>query len=152
MIKRKIYKSLFLLLIVIQIMNITGVLAQEESEIPAVSEQQENQQQVNDETPVDDEGQKEKEEPVNTYVKVTGLDVADYQKEMEVGDKQLLMVTVLPIDATEKKVTYSSSKEEVATVNELGRITAVKSGTARITIEAADGVKEQLNIKVNKVQ
>jgi uncharacterized protein YjdB len=146
MARRRIPKLIAFLLIVIQIMSNTVTFAQGELEAPAGGEQQ-----TSHETPATDTG-KDKEEPADTYVKVTGLDVADYQKEMEVGDKQLLMVTVLPLEAIDRKVYYSSSKEEVATVNELGRITALKPGSAKITIQAADGVREQLTIKVNKAK
>jgi len=90
----------------------------------------------------------DKEDEDENYVKVTDLDIADYKTNMEVGEKQLLVVTVLPLDATDKKVRYYSSKESVAKVNELGRITAVSPGTTRITIEAADGVSEEFKLKV----
>ncbi|AEV67517.1 Ig-like domain-containing protein [Acetivibrio clariflavus] len=93
-----------------------------------------------------EENEKENEE--TSYIKVTDLDIADYKTTMKVGEKQLLVVTVLPLDATDKKVRYYSSKESVAKVNELGRITALSPGTTRITIEAADGVSEEFKLKV----
>ncbi|MEN2773566.1 hypothetical protein ABCY62_18800 [Acetivibrio clariflavus] len=45
----------------------------------------------------------DKEDEEENYVKVTDLDIADYKTNMEVGEKQLLVVTVLPLDATDKK-------------------------------------------------
>ncbi|WP_027622600.1 hypothetical protein [Acetivibrio clariflavus] len=48
-----------------------------------------------------EENEKENEE--TSYIKVTDLDIADYKTNMEVGEKQLLVVTVLPLDATDKK-------------------------------------------------
>lgn len=47
-------------------------------------------------------------------------------------------VTVLPENATDKTVTYSSSDTEKATVSEEGVITAVAEGTADITVTAGD--------------
>ncbi len=58
----------------------------------------------------------------------TELDMGDYRSEMVIGEKQLLMVTVLPIDTTNKKLVYYSTNAGVATVNSMGRITAVGKG------------------------
>lgn len=67
------------------------------------------------------------------YVAVTELDMGDYTETMTVGEKQLLSVTVLPIDATDTKITYNSANPAVATVNGMGRITAVAEGSVVIT-------------------
>lgn len=47
-------------------------------------------------------------------------------------------VTVLPENATDKTVTYSSSKTDVATVSETGVITAIAAGETVITVTAGD--------------
>ena len=48
------------------------------------------------------------------------------------------LVTVLPENATDKTVTYSSSDTKKATVSEEGVINAVAEGTADITVTAGD--------------
>lgn len=53
------------------------------------------------------------------------LDISDY-------------VTVLPENATDKTVTYSSSKTDVATVSETGVITAIAAGETVISVTAGD--------------
>ena len=63
-----------------------------------------------------------------------------------------LKATVLPENASEKEVTWSSSDESVATVSETGKITAVKPGTAVIRASSTtDGVYGEctVNVKVN---
>ncbi len=50
-----------------------------------------------------------------------------------------LTATVLPDDATDKSVTWASSNEAVATVDENGLVTAVAAGTATITATTSDG-------------
>ena len=51
-----------------------------------------------------------------------------------VGASETLSATVLPADATDKSVKYSSSDEAIATVTPAqGKVTAVKAGTATIT-------------------
>jgi uncharacterized protein YjdB len=59
--------------------------------------------------------------------------------------------TVLPEDATNSNVTYSSSDNDIATVNEDGLVTAVAQGDAMITLSATDnsGVYTRIPIKVN---
>ncbi len=49
-----------------------------------------------------------------------------------------LTAEVLPADATDPTVTWSSDNEEVATVSADGVVTALKSGTANITAKAGD--------------
>lgn len=39
-------------------------------------------------------------------VVVQEIDLGDYQSQMTVGEKQLLSVTILPLEATEQKLTY----------------------------------------------
>ena len=57
--------------------------------------------------------------------------------DMTEGDTEQLTATVLPEDATDKTVTWSSSDDAVATV-ENGLVTAVGIGTATITASAGD--------------
>lgn len=58
-----------------------------------------------------------------------------------VGATQQLTPTVLPDNATNKSITYSSSAQDVATVSASGLITAVANGTADITVTTTDGSK-----------
>lgn len=71
-------------------------------------------------------------------IKVTEITVSG-NAEMYVGDTQKLEAAVLPENASDKKVTWTSDNEEVITTAEDGTITAVKAGTAVITAKAADG-------------
>ena len=50
-----------------------------------------------------------------------------------------LSPTVLPTDATDKSVTWTSDKPKIATVDKNGKVTALKAGTATITSTANDG-------------
>ena len=56
------------------------------------------------------------------------------------GEARQLKASVAPDNATNQKVTWSSSRPEVATVEETGKVTAVKAGDATITA-TADGAK-----------
>ena len=59
---------------------------------------------------------------------------------MKVGDEpKTLTATVTPANASDKTVTWSSSNESVATVDQNGNVTAVGKGTAIITCTTNDG-------------
>ena len=55
---------------------------------------------------------------------------------LTVGGSETLTATVKPDDATNKNVTWESSDPKVATVDENGKVTAVKAGTATITVKS----------------
>lgn len=57
---------------------------------------------------------------------------------MEAGSQAVLKVTVTPADAAEPKVTWRSSNDQIAEVDETGKITAVKPGKAVITAQAGE--------------
>ena len=57
---------------------------------------------------------------------------------LEVEEVEQLTATVLPDDATDPSVTWSSDNESVATVSETGLVTAVAIGTANITAQAGE--------------
>ena len=57
------------------------------------------------------------------------------------GGSETLTATITPSNATNKNVTWSSSAESVATVDNSGKVTAVGAGTAQITVTTEDGNK-----------
>lgn len=69
---------------------------------------------------------------------VTGVKLNESEKSLQVGDSFTLTATVLPEDARDKTVTWSSDKESVATVRD-GVVTAVSPGTAIIKVTAGAG-------------
>ena len=75
-------------------------------------------------------------------VAVTGVTLAPTSATLTLGETETvtLIPTVLPNDATDKSVTWSSSDEAVATVTD-GVVTAVAAGTATITVTTTDGAK-----------
>ncbi|GEM_PF-5900898 len=70
--------------------------------------------------------------------KVTSITLDNTSLSLTVGGTQQLTATVLPEDAADKSITWSSSDTAVATVNN-GLVTAVSAGTATITAAANDG-------------
>ncbi|WP_462426211.1 Ig-like domain-containing protein [Anaerotignum lactatifermentans] len=69
---------------------------------------------------------------------VTNVTLEPTTLTLEAGSTGKLTATVEPSDATNQTVTWSSNNEQVATVAD-GTVTAVKEGTAAITVKTADG-------------
>lgn len=89
------------------------------------------------------------EEKKSDHIAVTELDMGDYQSKMETGSTQLLSVTVLPLNATENTITYVSSAPKTASVNSMGRISALSVGKATITASCG-GKSVSFSLKVIK--
>ena len=69
---------------------------------------------------------------------VSGVELDDDAIELSVGGTSTLTATVLPNNATNKNVTWTSSDGSVATVED-GVVTAVGAGNATITVTTVDG-------------
>ena len=80
-------------------------------------------------------------EPIPPTVAVTGVTLDKTSISLLVGDSETLTATVTPADAENQKLTWSSDKPAVATVDDNGKVTGVKVGEATITVTTQDGGK-----------
>ena len=78
-----------------------------------------------------------KTKPIN----VTGVSLNKTSTSLEAGATETLSATVAPSTATDKTVTFASSDAAIATVDNKGKVTAVKAGNADITVTTKDGSK-----------
>lgn len=69
-------------------------------------------------------------------VLVESITISKTSLKLIVGERSKLNATVLPENATHKTVTWASSNESVATVSEVGLVTAIAAGSAEITATA----------------
>ena len=74
-------------------------------------------------------------------VTVTGVELNKSEIELSVNETEALTATVLPENASDKTVSWSSSNTNVATVSSNGVVTAVSAGTAVITVTTNTGGK-----------
>lgn len=77
--------------------------------------------------------------PTDQTIKVTGIKTGTAAKNMKIKESYRIPTEVLPDNATNKSVTYSSDNKNVAVVSGSGVVTAKKAGTANITVKANDG-------------
>ncbi|SHJ13340.1 S-layer homology domain-containing protein [Desulfofundulus thermosubterraneus] len=78
-------------------------------------------------------------QPPEEEVKVTGVKLDKNTLSLSVGSTVQLRAAVIPDNATNKKVTWSTSDEKIATVDDQGNVKGVAEGKATITVTTADG-------------
>lgn len=72
-------------------------------------------------------------------IAVSAIQISAERTSLEVGESMNLAVSLLPENATNRRITFLSGDESVATVNDRGQITAIGEGEARIVAIAEDG-------------
>ena len=81
-------------------------------------------------------------------VAVTSVTLDKTNLELAVNGTYILKATVAPNNASNNEVTWSSSDATVAKVEGEGKVTALKDGTATITVTAKDGSGKTASCKV----
>lgn len=79
--------------------------------------------------------------PTPTTVSVTGVSLNKSSLSLVEGSSETLTATISPGNASNKGVSWKSSDTGIATVDDKGKVTAVKTGSATITVTTADGGK-----------
>ncbi len=76
---------------------------------------------------------------VSVLMPVGGVEIEQDDAQLYAGKTLILSAEVFPSNASNKNVSWSSSDDNVATVNGGGIVTAVGRGTATITVTTEDG-------------
>ena len=84
-------------------------------------------------------------------VLTTSISLDKTQLSVYVGDNATLSVSISPTNAWDV-INWSSSNEEVATVDQTGKVTAKKRGTATITATTTDGTNLSASCEVTVLQ
>ena len=80
-------------------------------------------------------------------IKVQSIELNKTKITLKVGESETLIATVKPSDATNKKLSWSSSNTDIAKVVN-GKVTAVKKGTVVVTATSTDGSNKRANCVV----
>ena len=106
-------------------------------------------------TTLTQEGEKvaEKKTHIKAYYEVEGITLDKTEGILTAGNTVALNATVLPEEiADETTVTWTSSDEKVATVDENGKVTAIAAGEATITANAGEkSATYKLTVQAKKV-
>lgn len=72
-------------------------------------------------------------------IKVDSFSLNKKEISLKVGEKYTLIPSFVPVDATNKNITWKSSNNNIATVSTTGVVTAKSVGNATITATTSDG-------------
>ena len=86
-------------------------------------------------------------EEKDTSVHVTDIEIGEYETELEVGKTVTISGKILPSNATETEIIYSSSDSSVATVSSTGEVRGISKGNVTITL-SADGFSKNVPLTV----
>ena len=87
-------------------------------------------------------------EPAEIVVESVKLSASSL--ELTVGDQKSLNATVSPANATNKKINWTSSRANVASVTSDGIVEGLSAGSAVITATSANGIKANCDIVVKE--
>ncbi len=80
---------------------------------------------------------------LNVYSKVEEIKLDIENLTLQEGESYNLKATIYPEDATNKNITFDSENNDIATVNQSGKITAIKEGTTKITVTSQESQNAQ---------
>lgn len=82
-------------------------------------------------------------------IPVSSIEAKDVELT-KIGDTATISVSVLPENATNKRITFKSSDDKIVKVNEAGQVTGISVGDATITItsEANSSIVKTVTVKV----
>lgn len=72
-------------------------------------------------------------------ISVSGVSLNKDALDLSVGDQEYLTAIVLPATADDASCVWASSDEQVASVSQSGKVTAIAPGSAEISVTARDG-------------
>lgn len=84
-------------------------------------------------------------------VAVTSITLSQSTATLTTGENLTLTATITPSDADINLISWSSSNPTIATVDTMGKVTAVAPGTATITATATDGSDVTASCEVNVI-
>lgn len=86
---------------------------------------------------------------VEVYTPVSDMQLNKENLVLQIKDSYTITPIILPNDANNKNVIYSSENENIATVDELGVIRAINEGTTKIIVKTEEAdIRKEINITV----
>lgn len=83
-------------------------------------------------------------------VEIQKIDISIDTTTMQKGETKQLKISIEPKEAENHKVEYTSSNSNIVTVDEKGKLQAIRSGSAIITVKASENnVQNQIEINVH---
>ncbi len=70
---------------------------------------------------------------------VSSVSVNPVILNLQPGERRTLTVTISPADATDQRVSWESSRPDIATVSQTGEVTGLSNGSATVSVSTVDG-------------
>lgn len=81
-------------------------------------------------------------------VEVTGVEIVNILNELTVDTTITLRHKIIPSNATNKKVIWTSSNPEIATISNSGQVKCLKEGQVTFTITTSNGINDDVTLNV----
>ena len=81
-------------------------------------------------------------------VEVSGMTLNVTSKELNIGETFVVVADILPVNATDKNISWSTSDKNIAVVSDDGIITAINSGKAYVTAITRNKIEAKVLIEV----
>ncbi len=75
---------------------------------------------------------------VKKYIPVTNIELSGYDSSLSVGETTEIITKLYPENASNSDLVFSSDDESILTVDSKGKITAIGTGTATVTVISKD--------------
>ena len=99
---------------------------------------------------ISDNGIKSNELLVHSIIKINEITLSKESLELEVSNSETLTATILPENATNKDLVWTSSDSTIASIDETGIVTANKVGECIISVSNNGNIYAQCNVKVEE--
>ena len=82
----------------------------------------------------------------NKVIDVTGIQVQENTVNINVGGTHQIVATVLPSDATNREIEYTSSNPTILAVTPTGLVTGISEGNAYVTVTSKENTRKAVNV------
>ena len=91
---------------------------------------------------------------VSSPIEVASIIINNFVQDLEIGEKRPLSYTITPEDASNKGVSFSSSSNTIATVDECGIVTGIAEGEVTITATTNNNKTStyRVNVVTNRIE
>ena len=94
---------------------------------------------------------KNKTVTLNEFIDISDISVSENTINIKKGNIYNVDFNILPTNASNKTLNWSSNNTDVATVDSSGNITAISTGEAIITVSSTDGTNINKTININVI-
>ena len=84
-------------------------------------------------------------------IEVESISIKNVEKEIEIGKSLKIETEILPENATNKNINWSSSDETIAKIDEQGNITPIKIGKVTITAKSVNQKTSSIELKIKQL-